>query len=142
MAVALYWVLRPRPTRLLLWGHGFLLLVMLPFGYHLAPQNGVIRTLTGQLFALGLVSYLSLLPLGSLGMDRGLNRRAGWAYVFGAAASLAALQWAVSAENPAVGRVLPWLGLAGLTALALANLVLVPATIWRLVHPARASTSP
>jgi uncharacterized membrane protein len=66
LALLGYWLVRPRPTPAMLWAHGLLLLAMVPFGYHLVPQNGTIRTLTGQLFAVGLVGYLSLLPSSRL----------------------------------------------------------------------------
>jgi len=77
VAVVLYALFRPRPTSLSLWIHGLLLLVMVPFGYHLVPQNGVLRTLTGQLFAVGLVCYLSLLPTARLSFWGFLERHGG-----------------------------------------------------------------
>ncbi len=52
----------PRPTGRILWAHGIAMLLMVPFGYHLLPQTAVARTITGQLFASGLVYYLVLNP--------------------------------------------------------------------------------
>jgi len=66
VAVVLYAVFRPHSSSLSLWIHGLLLLLVVAFGYHLVPQNGMLRTLTGQLFAVGLVCYLSLLPASRL----------------------------------------------------------------------------
>lgn len=56
-------VLRPAPRALLYWLHGFFMLFMLPFGFHLLPHGGLMRTFTGTLFAFGLVYYLALNPL-------------------------------------------------------------------------------
>ena len=40
--------------------HALAVLAMAPFGYHAVPENGEIRMLTGQLFAVGVVYFLSL----------------------------------------------------------------------------------
>lgn len=135
-AVLLYFLFRPRPTPLFLLIHGLLLLVMVPFGYHLVPHGGDVRMLTGQLFAVGLVGYLSLLPLGRRHLQQPSGRRASWGYALGVAASTAILFWAVHRGGPIVGIVLAWVGLAGfvaLTALVIANLVLLPSAVWRSV---------
>jgi hypothetical protein len=135
---------RPRPTKAVLWAHGLMLLLMVPFGYHLLPQNGEIRTLLGQLFAVGLVGYLALLP-ASLAGWRYRGNRWTWGYGLGVLASLAALQWAVHARFVLAGEVLAWLGLTGLAVLVLlgiANLVLIPWVLWRAVRRARAAASP
>ena len=61
-ALVAYVVARPRPTPGLLWFLGALLVGMLPFGYHWVAQNGMVRTVTGFLFACGIVYYLLLIP--------------------------------------------------------------------------------
>ena len=50
---------RPKPASLVLWAHGVFLLLMIPFGYHLVPQTAAVRTITGWLFAFGLVYYMA-----------------------------------------------------------------------------------
>lgn len=58
-ALVCWFVLRPRPTPCVLWVHALFLLAMIPFGYHVVPQNGDIRTSTGWLFAFGLVYFMA-----------------------------------------------------------------------------------
>jgi uncharacterized membrane protein len=60
LAVLLLLLLRPRPTPNVLWVHGLLLLLMVPFGFNWIEQGPTVRMLTGQLFALGLVYFLGL----------------------------------------------------------------------------------
>ena len=62
-AVSAYLAFRPKPTSGLLWLHGALLVGMIPFGYHWVSQNDLVRTVTGFLFACGIVFYLLLMPL-------------------------------------------------------------------------------
>lgn len=64
LAFPAFLLFRPKPTSRMLWVHGMFLLAMVPFGYHFVVQTGEIRMLTGQLFAIGLVYYLMLLPGG------------------------------------------------------------------------------
>jgi len=40
------------------WWHGLCLLQMVPFGFHWVPQGPVLRTVTGYLFAWGVVFFL------------------------------------------------------------------------------------
>jgi len=127
-----------------LWIHGLLLLVMVPFGYHLVPQNGVLRTLTGQLFAVGLVCYLSLLPTARLSFWWKHSKRMSLAYAVCVLGSLVIVQCAVHAGGRVAGAVLAWLGLVGLialAALAIANLVLLPPAIRRVIRSARVSVA-
>ncbi|OHB83339.1 MAG: hypothetical protein A2V98_21520 [Planctomycetes bacterium RBG_16_64_12] len=138
LAMVLYAAFRPRPTYVSLGAHGLLLLVMVPFGYHLVPQNAVLRTLTGQLFSVGLVSYLSLLPASRLGLFEKEDKGSSWAYAAGVLASLVILQAAVHTGGRPAGVVLAWLGFLGLLALAAlvtANLALLPGAIWRGTRP-------
>ncbi len=144
VAAVLYGLFRPRPTSLSLWIHGLLLLVMVPFGYHLVPQNGVLRTLTGQLFAVGLVCYLSLLPTARLSFWWKHSKRMSLAYAVCVLGSLVIVQCAVHAGGRVAGAVLAWLGLVGLialAALAIANLVLLPPAIRRVIRSARVSVA-
>ena len=137
VTVVLYVVFKPRPTLPSLGIHGMLLLLMVPFGYHLVPQNGAIRTLTGQLFAVGLVCYLSLLPSSRWTSRQDGDKHRSLAYAVCVLGSLAVLQAAVHAGGRLVGELLAWLGLFGFVALALlvaANIVLLPQAIWRALR--------
>jgi hypothetical protein len=123
------WLLwRPPPTARTLWLHGAAMLVMIPFGYHLVPQNGDVRTLTGALFAVGLVYFLALAPAGRLLPPREASAASAAAY---AAASLAVgplLLLAVRSPSEVVGAAIAWVGAAGflvVAALALANVALL-----------------
>lgn len=125
----LLWLLfRPRPTPRILAMHALLLLLMIPFGYHLVPQGGELRTLTGQLFAVGLTYFLVLNPVlrWRTWENRSGNERAYWA---GMLAGLPLLLLAVHWESGLAAPVLAGMGVAGLlgfAALALANLALLP----------------
>ena len=136
LALALCVVFRPRPTLLVLGIHGLLLLLMVPFGYHLVWQNALIRTLTGQLFAFGLVYYLAFNPAAHLDLW-GRNRRGNLgAYILWALAGTGALQIAVHAGGARTGTLLAWVGFAGLlgcAALVIANLVLLPPSMLRIL---------
>lgn len=143
-ALMLYGLFRPRPSARVLWVHGLLLLLLVPFGYHLVSQNGIIRTLTGQLFAFGLVYYLALNPAAQLGVWRGSHSENAWAYAFSALAVIPALQLAVRLGGVGVSAALGWIGFVGLlayAALAIANLLVLPPTIWRLLRSARRPAS-
>ena len=143
LALMLCGLFRPRPTSLVLCVHGVLLLIMVPFGYHLVPQNGTIRTLTGQLFAFGLIYYLALNPAVQLGVWRKRHNGSALAYGFGALAAIAALQLVVHGGGATTGAALGWVGFIGLlvyTMLAIGNLLILPATIWRLLHSTRSPT--
>lgn len=137
-AQALWLLFRPsRPAGLRFLGaHALLLLLMIPFGFHLAPQGGELRTLTGQLFAAGLVCFLALNPAlrwrpwdGTSG-----NPRAYWAALV---AGLPLLLLAVHWESGLAAPLLAWLGVAGFlgfAALALANLALLSLPVWHRLH--------
>jgi uncharacterized membrane protein len=125
----LLWLLfRPRPTLRVLGMHAALLLLMIPFGYHLVPQGGEVRTLTGQLFAIGLTYFLALNPAlrWRPWESRTGNERAYWAAML---AGLPLLLLAVRWESSLAAPVLAGMGVAGLigfASLTLANLALLP----------------
>jgi hypothetical protein len=136
---------RPRPTALYLWAHGLMLLQMVPFGYHLLPQVGFLRMLTGQMFGIGLIGYLVLLPASYVAVRRPTDRTSSWKYALCGLVSVAVLQLAVRLPSPLVADVLTWIGLAGLlmlTGLILVNLVLLPIEIFRLARRLRNSKTP
>jgi uncharacterized membrane protein len=133
MAAALLAVFRPQATRRFLAVHGLLLLVMVPFGLHLVPQNGPIRTLTGQLFAFGLVAYLGVLPGLCKPARQDDDGSRGWlGYGLAALSTIGLLQAAVLLGGRTGATALSFCGLAGLvvlSALALVNVVLIPRAV-------------
>jgi len=136
LALAVHLVLRPRPTSPLLWLYGLMLLVMVPFGYHWVPQGGVLRTLTGQVFAAGLVGYLWLLPAGLLGVRQRSGPVTWWGCGLCLLASLAILPVvALWGGRPAAWALaaLGCVGLACLAVLAAANILLLAAAAGRLM---------
>jgi len=133
-AVLLMAVFRPAPSLRLLGIHFLLLLQMVPFGYHLVPQGAILRTITGQLFAIGLVYCLSLNPLAKLKVEW-QSRNRSLPYALAALAGLPALLIAIQFGGPITARVLAVMGLAGLAAylvLAAANLITLPLLAWQL----------
>jgi uncharacterized membrane protein len=131
---AVAWLLwRPRPTARALWLHGATMLLMIPFGYHLVPQGDDVRTLTGALFAVGLVYFLALEPAGLL-PPRQASPASAAAYVVASLAAGPLLLVAVRSPSEAVGAALAWTGAAGfllLAALALANVALLAGRVAR-----------
>ena len=135
-AQALWFAFRPRPTLRVLGMHGMLLVGMIPFGYHLVPQGGEVRTLTGLLFAVALTYFLALNPAlrWHPWNSQSGNERAYWA---GISISLPLLLLAAHSESGLAALVLGWLGLAGLigfAGLALANLALLSLPVWHRLH--------
>ena len=134
-AVLLIAVFRPAPSLRLLGIHLVLLIQMVPFGYHLVPQGAILRTVTGQLFAIGLVYCLSLNPLAKLKGEQPSFRNRSLPYALAAPGGLPALLLAIQFGGPITARVLAVLGLAGLAAylvLAVANLITLPLLAWQL----------
>jgi hypothetical protein len=122
-----------------------MLLQMVPFGYHFLPQIGVIRILTGQLFGVGLVGYLTLVPMSYVLPAQLDERRRSWTHAVGGLASLILLQVVVRSQSRLTAEALAWLGLLGLLLLAVlvvVNLILLPVEIGRLVRRRRTSKSP
>lgn len=137
LAFAIITIQRPPASALLYWTHGSFMLLMFPFGFHLIPHGPLVRTLTGTLFAFGLVYFLLLNPVTAW-----LHRDRNWSPVLlrhflsiGLAAG--AILIAVSYGAATLGRMLTALGLAGFVCLALltvANLVVLPSIIRSLLH--------
>jgi uncharacterized membrane protein len=127
VALVLHLALRIRPTARFLQVHGGFLLLMIPLGYHWVPQDALVRTMSGVLFGAGVVSFLWLLPGPHAGGTRVLDRRGTALYAVGVAMALMIIP-----AGGAWGGVLAWrllvalasVGLAGLAALALANVAL------------------
>jgi hypothetical protein len=138
----LFGIFRPRPSLVVLSVHGFLLLLMVPFGYHLVPQGAVVRTLTGQLFAVGMLYFLALIPAARMNFWGKTRRSSVRLYATGVFVSIVALQFAVHTGGPPTAMALTGLGVAGLVtyaALAVATVALLPRAVWRVVR--RSSTT-
>jgi len=142
-ALILMAVFRPAPSLRLLCIHVLLLLQMVPFGYHFVPQGAILRTLTGQLFAIGLVYCLCLNPLARLNVGRRSVPGRLQPYAVAALAGMPALLAAIQFGGPVIARLLALMGLAGLAAclvLAAVNAVMLPMLAWQLVRPKATNT--
>jgi len=128
---------RPKATRRMLWVHGMLLLLMVPFGYHLVPQTAVIRMLTGQLFAIGLVYYLVLLVFDRWEGWRALTRIEEVVYFLIAGCTLLLSQMAVRWGGREAYTILSLMGVGGLlvyVALVAGSLVLLGEAFWKVLR--------
>jgi len=125
VALALQALLWMRPGARFLQVHGLFLLLMIPFGFHWLPQGALARTLLGLLYGFGVVSFLWLWPGVRLGATRPASRGRLVLYAAGVAACLVAVP-ALSVWGGRAARqtlvALALVGLAGIGALALANL--------------------
>ena len=135
-ALLAYLWFRPKATSGMLWVHGMCLLQMVPFGYHMIAQTGELRTLTGQLFAIGLVYYLTLLPGDRWPPRQELSRSGMAGYFLSATAAVLLLQAAVNWGGPRTNNVLSWVGFTGLWIygfLVLANFLILIIAALRLL---------
>jgi uncharacterized membrane protein len=108
-ALALQHLLRPVVTRGWLWLHGCFLLLMVPFGFHLVPQDAVLRAATGLFFGAGLVAFLRLpLPGGSTQPATGRTPP----YLLGLLLALALVAW-LGTRTSAVAGILLAAAIAG-----------------------------
>jgi phosphotransferase system glucose/maltose/N-acetylglucosamine-specific IIC component len=130
----LAWLLaRPNPTARVLWVHGGFLLLMIPFGYHWLAQGPVLRTLTGYIFAFGLVYFLALNPwkrIFPLTQPNSCDRENSsyWgAFLAGIPILLAMLQFG----GPFMALVLGGIGAAGLAIYLLLAGATVMSLLWR-----------
>lgn len=131
-ALLLILLFRPRPGEFLYWLHGFFMLFMFPFGFHLVPHGALMRTFTGALFAFGLVYYLALNPLTALRIWKPERTSHVLFYLVLVAASIALLLWSVRTGGNIIAIALSAIaatGLAALVLLASANLIVLPATV-------------
>jgi uncharacterized membrane protein len=128
---------KPKPTSRMLWLHGICMLVMIPFGYHLLAQTGEERTLTGQLFAFGLIFYLTLLPADRLPKWKALWQSNSQSYLIACVMVLLGLQVDIAWGGLHTNAALSWLGLAGLVLygfLVLLNFALMLVFAWEFIH--------
>lgn len=136
-ALLLFLAFKPKPTSRMLWLHGMCMLFMIPFGYHLVAQTGEERTLTGQLFAFGLIYYLTLLPADRLPKWKALWESNTQSYLIACVMVLLGLQVDIAWGGLRTNVALSWLGLAGLVlyaSLILANLVFMLQFAWELLQ--------
>jgi hypothetical protein len=125
-------IFRPRPRAFLYWIHGFFMLAMIPFGFHLVAHGAMARTVTGVLFAFGLVYYLLLNPLTAWhSWGRDFHERTG-AYLLTVGVAALALPWIAQWGGRMSAYVLTGLGVLGLAVLCccvVLNLVVLPSTL-------------
>lgn len=118
-------VLRMRPSARFLQVHGLFLLMMVPLGFHWVAHGELVRTVSGLLFGVGVVSFLWLFPGERL---RGVHdQRSGdqFIYATGLGASLVLVPLiAVCGGRGGAGMlaVTSLIGLGGLAVLMLANM--------------------
>jgi uncharacterized membrane protein len=127
IAVAIHSVLRFRPSVRLLWFQGFLLLHMVPLGFHLIPHGPLVRTLSGMLFSFGVVGYLWLLPASCGWFEQNADSWRERIFFLAAGTSLFVVPASTIWGGPVTALTLSWFGFAGLVtlgALVLANLAL------------------
>ncbi|HEX8713028.1 MAG TPA: DUF2085 domain-containing protein [Terracidiphilus sp.] len=131
-AFLLVLLFRPRPGAFLYSLHGFFMLFMFPFGFHFVAHGALMRTFTGALFAFGLVYYLALNPLTHFRAWKPESSSRVISYLAAVAVSIVLLLRTVQAGGEVTAIVLSSLAIAGLAVLTLltaANLVVLPATV-------------
>jgi uncharacterized membrane protein len=136
LAMLVLLLFRPKATKRMLGAHGLLLLMMAPFGYHLVPQNGAVRMLSGQLFAIGLVYYMLLLPGDYWGRWREPSAHSAPGYVAAGVATVVLLQVPVVCGGALTRAALSWIGFGGLlfyALLATVNVMLLTASVRELL---------
>lgn len=134
-ALLLVVIFRPAPGVKLLAVHVLLLLQMAPFGFHLVPHGAIVRTITGEVFALGLVYCLSVSLLSVFPARKKEGNLA--AYAIAALIGIPLLLLAIRFGGNTTATVLAFLGLSGLAVyiiLVIANLMMAPLQIWRLTQ--------
>ncbi len=133
---------RLRPNRIQYWMHAAFLLLMVPYGFHLVPQGPPLRTVSGFLFAFGLVYYLMLNPLTTSQIWRQFTYQWTIVYVLLIIATVTALLVALHFGDRTwafVVTLLGALGCASLGILVLANLAIFPRILRQLSRISRAS---
>lgn len=131
-ALILILAFRLRPNAFLYWIHGVFLLVMIPYGFHFVSQGVFVGTLTGVLFGFGLAYYLALNPLTVWQWWRPDSLSRTVVYLLLAMSVLPLLFVTVRSGGSVSAAILAGLGtlgLAGLSLLAVTNLVVLPGTI-------------
>jgi uncharacterized membrane protein len=120
VALALHLWLKPRLSNRLLQLHGLCLLQMVPFGFHWLPQGPALRTVTGVLFAFGIVTFLWLVPAGHWQTTR-ISMRPHTARGYGIGLALCVVLIPILAAHGGItsGRLLPWLEFGGAITLGL-----------------------
>lgn len=117
-AIMLHLFLKPKLTARFLELHGVFLLLMVPLGFHWVPQGPVLRTLSGVLFAFGIVTFLRLRqgsPAGTPVSVRAGHRN----YFLSLAVVLILLPVVVRLGGTVAGAVLTLLGVCGTAGLAI-----------------------
>ena len=129
---------RPKPTSRVLWAHGLAMLQVMVFGFGLVSHGPAVRTLSGQLFAIGAAYYLQLCPSARWARSGGHSLGRALPYWLAAAGSVALLQILVRLPWPGAATALDMLSLIGLACFAgLSAATLVALLLERIRGPAK-----
>ncbi|HWQ93358.1 MAG TPA: DUF2085 domain-containing protein [Clostridia bacterium] len=142
-AFILHLVLRPILTNRFLKVHGAFLVFMAPFGFHWVTHGPMIRTITGVLFAFGLVAFLRL-PLLAQAPVAGPATQANTRFYMGLALLLILLPIGIQGGGGFMAFVFCFAGLLGfcyLLFLCVANIFAWSAAAWRRLSPMRRVTN-
>ena len=114
LAVPMLAVGRRLGSKVALWAHGILVVQVAVFGFHLVPHGPTVRTLSGQVFAVGVMYFLfRAVPRA----QSSTPETTGWSlagYLWGTVAAVIGLQWLVRLDRPWAVTVLDVLALLGL----------------------------
>jgi len=100
--------------KVMLWAHGALVVQVAVFGFHLLPAGATLRTLSGQVFAVGVMYFLFRAVRQA---ESSPPETTGWrliGYVLGTVAAVIGLQWLVRLDQPWAATVVDVLALVGL----------------------------
>ena len=114
LALPMLTVVRRLGGRGVMWLHGILVMQVMVFGFHLVPHGPMVRTLSGQMFAVGVVYFLGrTVGRGQSSPGKPTGR---WlkVYLLGTAAAVAGLQLLVHLEWAWGAEVVNVLALIGL----------------------------
>jgi len=112
-----------KPNKKILWTHGFFMIQMLVFGFHLIPHSATIRTLSGQLFITGAFYFLyyNLQNRWNLFQDNFLCRY----YFCGIIVNLLLLQLFVRAPLSFASTFIELLGLIGILTIIILAIITI-----------------
>ncbi len=109
-----------------MWLHGILMMQVVVFGFHLVPHDPMVRTLSGQMFAVGVVYFLGQAALLGQSSPTEPTWRRLKVYLLGTAAAAVGLQLLVRMEWASAAMVVNVLALVGLVVFGgLAGVLLV-----------------
>ncbi len=78
LAVPMLAVVRRLGGKAVMWLHGILVMQVMVFGFHLVPHGPTLRTLSGQVFAVGVMYFLFRAQCRGLSRARQKRRAGRW----------------------------------------------------------------